>query len=615
MRCGIPFARLAGLPAFFLLGVPDMKMTTEEAFVKTLQRHGIEHAFGIIGSAMMPISDLFPKAGITFWDCAHEGSAGMMADGYTRATGKMSMMIAQNGPGITNFVTAVKTAYWNHTPLLLVTPQAANKTIGQGGFQEVEQMKLFEDMVAYQEEVRDPSRMAEVLARVISKAKNLSGPAQINIPRDYWTQVIDIELPEPIEFEVSPGGENSVAAAAALLSQAKNPVILNGAGVVLAHGGIAASQALAERLDAPVCVGYQHNDAYPGGHPLFAGPLGYNGSKAAMELIKDADVVLCLGTRLNPFSTLPGYGMEYWPADAKIIQVDINPDRIGLTKKISVGIVGDAAKVANGILSQLSDTAGDAGRNERRARIGETKSRWAQQLSSMDHEDDDPGTNWNERARADKPDWMSPRMAWRAIQAALPREAIISSDIGNNCAIGNAYPSFEAGRKYLAPGLFGPCGYGLPAIVGAKIGRPDVPVVGFAGDGAFGIAVNELTAIGRSEWPAITQIVFRNYQWGAEKRNSTLWFDDNFVGTELDTQVSFARMAESCGLKGVVARTMDELTDALNQAIIDQMENNTTTLIEAMLNQELGDPFRRDAMKNPVEVAGIDPADMIDQPA
>ncbi len=587
-----------------------MQMTTEEAFVKTLQAHGIRHAFGIIGSAMMPISDIFPAAGIKFWDCAHEGSAGFMSDGYTRATGEMSMMIAQNGPGITNFVTAVKTAYWNHTPVLLVTPQAANKTIGQGGFQEMEQMNLFADCVAYQEEVRDPSRICEVLARVISKAHRLSGPAQINIPRDFWTQVVDIEIPEPISFEVSPGGENSVTSAAELLSAAKFPVILNGAGVVLSEGGIDASKELAEALDAPVCVGYQHNDAFPGSHPLFAGPLGYNGSKAGMELIAKADVVLALGTRLNPFSTLPGYGIDYWPTDAKIIQVDINPDRIGLTKKVSVGIVGDAAKVAKNITSQLDFGAGDAGRDARKAMIADTKSKWKQELSSMDHEDDDPGTTWNERARAAKPDWMSPRMAWRAIQAALPREAIISSDIGNNCAIGNAYPDFDEGRKYLAPGLFGPCGYGLPSIVGAKIGQPDVPVVGFAGDGAFGIAVNELTAIGRGDWPAITQIVFRNYQWGAEKRNSTLWFDDNFVGTELDTEVSYAGIAQACGLQGVVARTMDELTEVLNTAIKDQMENNKTTLIEVMLNQELGEPFRRDAMKKPVRVAGIDASDM-----
>ena len=588
-------------------------MTTEEAFIKVLQDHGIQHAFGIIGSAFMPISDLFPSAGITFWDCAHEGSAGMMADGYTRATGKMAVMIAQNGPGITNFVTPVKTAYWNHTPLLLITPQAANKTIGQGGFQEVEQMKLFEDMVAYQEEVRDPTRIVEVLNRVIMNAKRASAPAQINIPRDMWTQVIDIDLPAMVEFERPSGGDKAISEAAEMLSSSNNPVILNGAGVVLSEGAIEASKALAERLDAPVCVGYQHNDAFPGSHPLFSGPLGYNGSKAAMELIKQADVVLCLGTRLNPFSTLPGYGIDYWPQNAKIIQVDINPDRIGLTKKVSVGIVGDAAKVADKILHELSDNAGDLNRTERKQKIAELKSRWAQQLSSMDHEEDDPGTTWNERARADKPDWMSPRKAWRAIQAALPKEAIISSDIGNNCAIGNAYPTFEETRKYLAPGLFGPCGYGLPSVVGAKIGRPDVPVVGFSGDGAFGIAVTELTAIGREEWPAVTQIVFRNYQWGAEKRNSTLWYDDNFVGTELDTQVSYAGIAKACGLQGIVAKTMAELTEALHTAIKDQMENGKTTLIEAMINQELGEPFRRDAMKKPVAVAGISASDMREQ--
>ena len=586
-----------------------MKMTTEEAFVKVLQMHGIEHAFGIIGSAMMPISDLFPQAGITFWDAAHECNAGMMADGFTRATGKMSMMVAQNGPGITNFVTPVKTAYWNHTPLLLVTPQAANKTLGQGGFQEVEQMALFEDMVAYQEEVRDPSRIAETLNRVILQAKRASAPAQINIPRDYWTQVIDIELPAIVEFERPSGGDDAIAAAADMLSNAEFPVMLNGAGVVIG-GAIDASMKLAERLDAPVCCGYQHNDAFPGSHPLFAGPLGYNGSKAGMELIAKADVVLALGTRLNPFSTLPGYGIDYWPKNAKIIQVDINPDRIGLTKPVTVGIVGDAKKVATSILNKLGPKAGNTGRAARKELIAKTKSAWAQELTSLDHEDDDPGTTWNERARTREPKKMSPRMAWRAIQSALPKDAIISSDIGNNCAIGNAYPTFEAGRKYLAPGLFGPCGYGLPSIMGAKIGQPDVPVVGFAGDGAFGISMNEMSAIGRNEWPPITMIIFRNYQWGAEKRNTTLWFEDNFVGTELDQQVSYANIAKACGVEGVAVYDMDELTDALATAVDAQMNNGVTTFIEVMLNQELGEPFRRDAMKKPVSVAGIDRNDM-----
>ena len=584
------------------------KMNTEEAFVKVLQMHGIKHAFGIIGSAFMPISDLFPKAGITFWDVAHESNGGLIADGYTRSTGKIAMCIAQNGPGVTGFVTPIKTAYWNHTPMLLVTPQAANKTIGQGGFQEVEQMNLFKDMVCYQEEVRDPSRMAEVLNRVIEKAIRGSAPAQINVPRDYWTQVIDIELPTIIRMERNSGGTQAVKSAAELLSSAKFPVILSGAGVILADA-IDDCKALAEKLDAPVACGYQHNDSFPGSHPLAIGPLGYNGSKAAMEIISKADVVLALGTRLNPFSTLPGYGIDYWPKQASIIQVDINSDRIGLAKKITVGICGDAKLVAQQILEQLSSSAGDEGRKERRALIHQTKSAWLQTLTSLDHEEDDPGTTWNKDSRERDPERMSPRVAWRAIQAGIPQDAIISSDIGNNCAIGNAYPTFEKGRKYLAPGLFGPCGYGFPSILGAKIGCPNTPVIGFAGDGAFGISMSEMTSCNRKEWPNITMVIFRNYQWGAEKRNSILWYDNNFVGTELDPELSYAKIAEACGSKGVEVKTPSELTEAIKTSCVEQ-QKGITTFIEVILNQELGEPFRRDAMKKPAHVAGINSGDM-----
>ena len=549
------------------------KMTTEEAFVKVLQMHGIENAFGIIGSAFMPISDLFPKAGITFWDVAHETNGGLIADGYSRATGKMSMVIAQNGPGITGLVTPIKTAYWNHTPLLLVTPQAANKTMGQGGFQEVEQMNLFKDMVCYQEEVRDPSRMAEVLNRVIEKAFRGSAPAQINVPRDYWTHVIDIELPPIVRFERQGGGKEAIDKAAKLLSDAKFPVILSGAGVVIGDA-IEDCKKLAEKLDAPVCNGYQHNDSFPGSHPLAVGPLGYNGSKAAMELISKADLVLALGTRLNPFSTLPGYGIDYWPKEATIIQVDVNPDRIGLTKKVTVGICGDAKMVAQQLLEKLSPNAGDSGREDRKNLIHQTKSSWLQNLTSLDHEDDDPGTVWNKEARERDSDRMSPRQAWRAIQAGMPENVIISSDIGNNCAIGNAYPTFEKGRKYLAPGLFGPCGYGFPSILGAKIGCPEIPVIGFAGDGAFGISMNEMSSCARKEWPAITMVIFRNYQWGAEKRNSILWFDDNFVGTELDPELSYAKVANACGLKGITVKTMEETTKTIKQSCEDQNQES-----------------------------------------
>jgi len=320
--------------------------------------------------------------------------------------------------------------------------------------------------------------------------------------------------------------------------------------------------------------------------------------------------VLALGTRLNPFSTLPGYGMEYWPKDAKLIQVDINGDRIGLTKTVDVGIQGDAKLVAEALLAQLDAAAGKDGREARETLVQEKKTSWSTELGSMVHEADDEGTTWNQRARSAQPDRMSPRMAWSAIQRALPSNAIVSSDIGNNCAIGNAYPSFDEGRKYLAPGLFGPCGYGFPSILGAKIGNPNTPVVGFAGDGAFGISMNEMTACGRNDWLPVTMVVFRNYQWGAEKRNTTLWYSDNFVGTELNVGVEYAKVAEACGLHGVKVTTTDELEKALANAVEGQMQRNETTLIEVVLNQELGEPFRRDAMKAPVQVNPVRAEDM-----
>jgi len=302
--------------------------------------------------------------------------------------------------------------------------------------------------------------------------------------------------------------------------------------------------------------------------------------------------------------------MEYWPKDAKLIQVDINGDRIGLTKPVDVGIQGDAKLVAEALLAQLDTAAGKDGKEAREALVHEKKASWSTELGSMNHEADDEGTTWNQRARSAQPDRMSPRMAWRAIQRALPSNAIISSDIGNNCAIGNAYPSFDEGRKYLAPGLFGPCGYGFPSILGAKIGNPNTPVVGFAGDGAFGISMNEMTACGRNDWLPVTMVVFRNYQWGAEKRNTTLWYSDNFVGTELNVGVEYAKVAEACGLHGVKVTTTDELEKALANAVEGQMERNETTLIEVVLNQELGEPFRRDAMKAPVQVSPVRAEDM-----
>lgn len=572
-----------------------MKMTSQEAFVEVLRVQGVKVAFGVVGSAYMPGLDLFERAGIRFVDVAHEQGAAHMADGYGRASGEMAVCLAQNGPGITNFVTAVAAAYWNHTPMLVVTPETGSKTQGLGGFQETRQLPLFEEITGHQETLLRPERMAEALTRCFQRAREHSKPVQFNVPRDLFSQVVDVEIPEPLLPGRPPGDVERVERAAEMLARARFPVVVAGAGVVLGDA-VEEAGALAETLAAPVANSYQHNDSFPASHPLAVGPLGYQGWESAMKAVQQADVILALGTRLNPFSTLPQHDIEYWTGEAKVVQVDANPDMLGLAKRIDVAIRGDAKAVARQLLQALGGHDAGKGGEERRRQVAELKSAWLRKLEGWDHEADDPGSTWNERARAAEPDKMAPRQALRAIQAGLPEDAMVSTDIGNVCAMANSYLSFERPRSFLAPGMFGNCGYAFPSIMGAKVARPERPAVALVGDGAFGLSLNELPTCRRMQVP-VTVVVFRNGQWGAEKKNDILWFDERFVGTELGDDFRYADVARAFGCEGIRVETMKELTQAVAESCAAQ-ERGVATLVEVVVNQELGAPFRRDAMQD-----------------
>ena len=289
------------------------RMTPSEALVETMVANGVTHVFGIVGSAYMDALDLFPAAGIRFVPVAHEQGAAHMADGYARASGRHGVCIAQNGPGVTNFVTAIAAAYWAHSPVVFVTPETGSMTLGLGGFQETEQLPIFSKITKYQGHVNNPRRMAELAARCFDRAMLEMGPAQLNVPRDYFYGDSVATIPSPMRIGRGPGDAAALDAAARLLAEAKFPVIVAGGGVILSEGSVEAI-ALAELLGAPVCNSYLHNDSFPASHALWCGPLGYQGSKAAMKLIAQADVVLALGTRLGPFGTLPQHGLDYWPA-------------------------------------------------------------------------------------------------------------------------------------------------------------------------------------------------------------------------------------------------------------------------------------------------------------
>ena len=570
------------------------KMTPSEAFVETLVAQGVTDVFGIVGSAYMDALDLFPQAGIRFISVAHEQGGGHMADGYSRVSGRHGVCIAQNGPGITNFVTSVAAAYWAHSPVVVVTPETGSMTLGLGGFQETEQLPIFSRITKYQAHVNNKARMAELTGRAFDRALLEMGPTQLNTPRDYFYGDIECEIPRPLVIERGAGGEKSLDQAAALLANAQFPVILAGGGIIMG-GAQADAVALAELLQAPVCVSYLHNDAFPSRHPLWCGPLGYQGSKAAMKLIAKADVVLALGTRLGPFGTLPQHGLDYWPKDAQIIQIDADPKMLGLVKPVSVGICGDAGAAARALVARLTGTAlaCTANREARLAQFRDEKRAWESELDGWTHERD----RWSMEMSAQS-SHMHPRQMLRELERAMPDGAMVSTDIGNICSVSNSYLRFERPRSMFAAMSFGNCGYAFPTIIGAKVAAPDRPAIAYVGDGAWGMSFGELQTCVR-ENIAVTAVVFNNGQWGAEKKNHVDFYDNRFIGVNLDRQPSWAAVAQAMGADGVRIEKVSDVGPALRAAAAAQREGRTT-VIEMMVTRELGDPFRRDALSLPV---------------
>jgi sulfoacetaldehyde acetyltransferase len=570
-----------------------VKMTPSEAFVETMVAQGVKHIFGIVGSAYMDALDLFETAGIRFISVAHEQGAGHMADGYSRVSGQHGVCIAQNGPGVTNFVTATAAAFWAHSPVVVITPETSSMSLGLGGFQETEQLPIFSKITKFQAHVNNKARMAELTARAFDRAHIELGPTQLNIPRDYFYGDIECEIPQPMTIERGAGGETALNDAATLLAQAKFPVILSGGGVIMANG-IDAAIKLAEALDAPVCNSYLHNDSFPANHPLWCGPLGYQGSKAAMNIISKADVVIALGTRLGPFGTLPQHGIDYWPKNAKIIQIDADPKMLGLVKKISIGICGDARAAALALTARLKrrQLACRVNAAARMKILAKEKATWEKELSAWTHERD----TYSIEAAKDSP-YMHPRQVLRELERAMPPRAMVSTDIGNICSVSNSYLRFNEPRSMFAAMSFGNCGYAFPTIIGAKLAAMDRPAIAYVGDGAWGISFNEVQTCVRENIP-VTAIVFNNGQWGAEKKNHVDFYNRRYLGVSLDNQPHWANVAIAMGAEGLRIDRLDDVGPAL-RAACDAQKKGKTTVVEIMVTKELGDPFRRDALALP----------------
>jgi sulfoacetaldehyde acetyltransferase len=547
----------------------------------------------------MDAMDIFAPAGIRLVPVVHEQGAGHMADGYSRVSGRHGVVIGQNGPGISNCVTAVAAAYWAHSPVVMITPETGTMGQGLGGFQEANQLPMFQEFVKYQGHVNNPKRMAEYTSRCFDRAYSEIGPTQLNIPRDYFYGDVDIDVPQPMHLDRGPGGEATLNEAAEMLARAEFPVIISGGGVVMADA-VEECKALAERLGAPVVNSYLHNDSFPASHPLWCGPLGYHGSKAAMSIISKADVVIALGSRLGPFGTLPQYGIDYWPKDAKIIQIDADHKMLGLVKKISVGICGDAGASAKSLLARIDAKvlACDASKSARAADVAAEKAKWEAELDSWQHEKDDYSLDMIKEHGEEPGNWLHPRQVLRELENAMPADVMVSTDIGNINAIANSYLRFERPRSFLAPMSFGNCGYALPTMIGAKCAAPERPAVAYSGDGAWSMSMSEIMTSVRHNIP-VTGVVFHNRQWGAEKKNQVDFYNRRFVADELDNP-SFAEVGKAMGTEGITVDKLEDVGPALTKAIDMQMNDGKSTVIEIMCTRELGDPFRRDALNKPI---------------
>ncbi|MBE8558063.1 sulfoacetaldehyde acetyltransferase [Vibrio cyclitrophicus] len=578
-------------------------MTPSEAFVETMVANDVTDMFGIMGSAFMDAMDIFAPAGIRLVPVVHEQGAAHMADGYSRVSGRHGVVIGQNGPGISNCVTAIAAAFWAHSPVVIVTPETGTKTMGLGGFQECNQLPMFQEFTKYQGHVTHPDRMAEYTGRCFDRAMSEMGPTQLNIPRDYFYGETQTEIPKPARLDRGPGGEKSLNEAADLIAEAKFPVIISGGGVVMADA-VQECAALAERLGAPVVNSYLHNDSFPASHPLWCGPLGYQGSKAAMKLMAQADVVIALGTRLGPFGTLPQHGMDYWPKNAKIIQIDADNKMLGLVKKISVGICGDAKAAAVALSERLEGRAllCDDNKGARQDTVATEKALWEKELDEWTHERDSFSLDMIEENSQETPfsggEYLHPRQVLRELEKAMPEDVMVSTDIGNINSVANSYLRFEKPRSFFAAMSFGNCGYAFPTIIGAKAAAPHRPAISYAGDGAWGMSLMETMTCVRHNIP-VTAVVFHNRQWGAEKKNQVDFYNRRFVAGELENQ-SFAEIARAMGAEGITVDKLEDVGPTLQKAIDMQMNEGKTTIIEIMCTQELGDPFRRDALSTPV---------------
>lgn len=561
-----------------------MKANGGETLVDSMKRLGIDCSFGIVGSSLLEVFDLLPEAGIEYIGARHEQWAGHMADGYARASGKISALLAQNGAGLTNVVTASSTAKKANSPILIVSGSPLSKTIGRGTYQEEDHVAVMQPVTKWSRRVERADRISEN----VKTARNIAmttprGPTHIDVPRDFLYEIVDYE---GLNTDFYIDNFESILSVE-VLKQIEE--LLKGSDkTVLIAGGACNNENISKRLiefskrlSIPICSTYGHNDVVQSDYPLMLGSIGRGGSEAAMNAVKEADLLLCIGTRLDEFTFLPYYGFSYFPKEAKIVQFTANPEHLGRSYQITLGVLCNAVSAVRALVDVANNISiNDGTKNERFQKFSNEKRIWEEKITKREQNSNDHEIEIKD--------------VYLYLRENIPHDAIVTVDIGSSPSFSYSLLKFYYNRTFMPPGPLGGVGFSIPAAIGAGIARNGEPPYALLGDGAFTMELSALMTAVEYKIP-LNVVVFDNSAWGAEKANQQYFYDSRFIGTNLNNP-DLVTVSKSLGAYSKMVEDYNELDKTMKDVFSNKGVNVVVVKVDPL---KLPLPARRDALQKP----------------
>lgn len=516
-------------------------MRGSKALLELLEQQGVDVMFGIPGGTTMPVYDDLLDSNIRHVLVRHEQCAAHMADGYARATGRIGVCISTSGPGATNLVTGVATAYIDSSPILVITGQVPTAVIGNQAFQEADTFGLMMPVTKHNYRILDPEDLPEAVIRGMAIATTgRYGPVHIDLPKDVMMQEVPDEMIR-MKYPVDPHPEDlsELPAAIKLLKTAERPLIMVGGGCVWA-GAHREIVKLAERLKAPITTTLMGKSVVPETHPLSLGLIGMHGREGARRAYLECDVILAVGTRFSDRTK----GKDDIAEETKIVHVDIDPSEAGKSPQTEVRLVGDAKKALNAIIQKLGDPNGETA--------------WSRRIQEI-REFCDCNIDLTEMP-------IKPQKIIHEINEILPENAMVTTEVGQNQMWAAHLLRVKSPRQFISSGGLGTMGFGFPAALGVKVAYPDRPVIDIAGDGSFQMVIQELATAVSEDLPVM--VVIMNNGWlGMVKQWQKLFNHERYSGTELRNNPDFVKVAEGYGAEGVRVERPSELREALERGL------------------------------------------------